>query len=226
MTAARDTPHSLLLRLTRERPDDQAWAEFVRLYRPRIARWCHERGLQTSDAEDVTQTVLQKLLGVMREFQYDPARSFRAWLQTVTTRAANRFRLAETRLAGQKDDEAVRRLEEEPAREELARRIEEAFDEELLQQATEAVQERIEHHTWEAYRLTAIEQLSRGRGGRALLGVPVTNVYVARRPSAGDAPPRDRAIGTKRRRQRVTATWSRKHDDDLPSARATSRPAR
>ncbi len=176
----RDTPHSLLFRLSQERRDDHAWIEFVQRYRPRIAGWCRERGLQEADADDVTQPVLQQLLDVMREFRYDPAGSFRAWLQTVTVRACGRFRVTETRLSGQKDDEALQRIEEAPAREELARRIEETFDEELLQQATESVQERIEHQTWEAFRLTAIERLS-GAEAAEQLGVPVMNVYVSRR---------------------------------------------
>jgi RNA polymerase sigma-70 factor (ECF subfamily) len=178
--AERDTPVSLLLRLAQERRDDQAWDEFVQRYRPRIARWCRQRGLQAADAEDVTQIILQQLLGAMREFRYDPAGSFRAWLQTVTTRACSRFRLAETRLAGRKDDQALQQIELAPAREDLARRIEEAFDEELLQQAIEAVQERIEHPTWEAYRLTAVERLSGAEAARQL-GIPVMNVYVFRR---------------------------------------------
>jgi RNA polymerase sigma factor (sigma-70 family) len=176
----RDTPHSLLLRLAQERRDDQAWDEFVQRYRPRIARWCRERGLQPADAEDVTQIVLEQLLGAMREFHYDPSGSFRAWLQTVTSRACARYRLAETRLSGRKDEEALKLIEEAPARQDLARRIEEAFDEELLEQATELVQERIEHQTWEAYRLTAIERLS-GAEAASQLGMPVMNVYVARR---------------------------------------------
>jgi RNA polymerase sigma-70 factor (ECF subfamily) len=115
----------------------------------------------------------------MREFRYDPARSFRAWLRTVTSRACGRFRLAETRLAGRKDDEALRRIEEAPARQDLARRIEEAFDKELLQKATELDQERIELKTWEPYRLTAIERLSGAEAARQL-GMPVMIVYVSR----------------------------------------------
>ena len=83
-------------------------------------------------------------------------------------------------MSGRKDDEAVSGLDEAPAREELARRIEDAFDEELLRQAIESVQARVEFRTWEAYRLTAIERQS-GAAAAEQLGVPVTNVYVARR---------------------------------------------
>src|SRR5947207_8752680 len=107
VSSDRDTPHSLLLRLAQEQRDEQAWAEFVQRYRPRIARWCRGRGLQEADAEDVTQIVLEQLLGAMREFHYNPSASFRAWLQTVTVRACARYRIAETRLAGRKDDEAL-----------------------------------------------------------------------------------------------------------------------
>src|SRR3954453_2907797 len=111
-SAERDTPHSLLLRLARPQRDDRAWDEFVERYRPRIVQWCRERGLQPADADDVAPIVLQQLLGAMREFHYDPAGSFRAGLQTVTTRTCGRFRVAQLRRAGRKDDEALARIEE------------------------------------------------------------------------------------------------------------------
>src|SRR5262249_53267917 len=148
----RDTPHSLLLRLAQERRAEEAWSEFVQRYRPRIGDWCRERGLQPADADDVTQNVLEHLLGAMREFRYDPDKSFRGWLRTVTHRACSRFSVAERRMSGRKDDDAVNSLNEAPARDELARRIEDAFDEELLRQAIESVQARVEFQTWEAYR--------------------------------------------------------------------------
>jgi RNA polymerase sigma-70 factor (ECF subfamily) len=127
----------------------------------------------------VAQTVLSQLLTTMREFRYDPSGSFRAWLRTVTTRACGRFMLRETRSAGQKGEEALRRIEEMPARQELARRIEEAFDSELLRQAMDTVRGAVEPHTWEAFRLTAIQQLSAAEVGPRV-GMPVMHVYVAR----------------------------------------------
>src|SRR5262245_22709681 len=149
-----DTPHSLLVRLSQEHRDERAWNEFVRRYQPHILAWCRERGLQQADAEDVTQTVLLQMLSAMREFRYDPAGSFRAWLRTVTSHACSRFALKEYRASGQKDADALQRIEEAPARQELARRIEEAFDEEMLQQAMETVRQSVAPHTWEAFRLT------------------------------------------------------------------------
>ena len=82
-----ETRMSMFVRLGDER-EQEAWAEFVRNYGPMIAAWCFRQGLGESEAADVTQTVLVKLVGVMRDSRYDPAKgSFRSWLKTVTNNA-------------------------------------------------------------------------------------------------------------------------------------------
>ena len=48
-----------------------------------------------------------------------------------------------------------------PGRDDLAARLEEAFDLERLEMAQASVRQRVEPHTWEAFRLTALE----GRSG-------------------------------------------------------------
>ena len=175
----RDTPYSLLMRLSQELRDEDAWNEFVQRYQPHIQSWCCERGLQRADTEDVTQIVLEQLLTTMREFRYDPTRSFRAWLRTVTVRACNRFVIKESRAAGRKDLSSLRLLDEAPARQELARRLEEAFDEELLELAMETVRGSVAPHTWEAFRLTALLHHNGAEAARQLT-MPVMHVYVAR----------------------------------------------
>jgi RNA polymerase sigma factor (sigma-70 family) len=175
----RDTPYSLLMRLSQEVRDEHAWKEFIQRYQPYIQAWCLERGLQQADAEDVTQIVLEQLLTTMREFRYDPTRSFRAWLRTVTVRACNRFVIKEHRAAGRKDLSSLRLLDEAPARQELARRLEEAFDKELLEQAMQTVRGSVAPHTWEAFRLTALLHQSGAEAARQLT-MPVMHVYVAR----------------------------------------------
>src|SRR4051812_25621190 len=85
-SAARTSP-SLLGRLRQEDPDQPAWAEFVRRYGGQIYNWCRKWKLQEADAQDVTQTVLVRLAEKMRTFAYDPARSFRAYLKTLTNYA-------------------------------------------------------------------------------------------------------------------------------------------
>src|SRR5262245_36485665 len=81
--SALQTSASLLTRLREEQTNQTAWADFVRRYGPLILGWCRHWKLQESDAQDVTQVVLAKLVEKMRTFQYDPARSFRAYLKTL-----------------------------------------------------------------------------------------------------------------------------------------------
>jgi RNA polymerase sigma-70 factor (ECF subfamily) len=81
------TSISLLARLKQTPADQVAWAEFVERYGPRIQGWCRQWGLQEADAQDVTQTVLLKMLGAMQTFQYDPTQKFRGWLKTITHHA-------------------------------------------------------------------------------------------------------------------------------------------
>src|SRR5436309_11424430 len=79
---------SLLIRLTRPGPcDERAWQEFADHYTPLIYRWCVCRNLQDTDAKDVTQQVLLKLAAHLPTFTYDPGKSFRAWLRTLTYHA-------------------------------------------------------------------------------------------------------------------------------------------
>ena len=70
---ADDTSVTLMLRLQRHPADPTAWREFVDRYRPMIRSWCLKWGLQDSDADDVAQDVLVKLVAAIRKFQYDPA---------------------------------------------------------------------------------------------------------------------------------------------------------
>ena len=77
------TPPSLLERLRRPGEPD-AWQRFVDLYTPLIYYWARRTGLQSSDACDLVQDVLTVLVQKMPEFEYDPRKSFRAWLRTIT----------------------------------------------------------------------------------------------------------------------------------------------
>lgn len=81
------TRPSLLRRLRLAPTDHSAWAQFVARYGPLVYGWARRHRLQNADAEDVTQTVLLKVARSMPGFDYDPARSFRAWLYTLTRHA-------------------------------------------------------------------------------------------------------------------------------------------
>src|SRR5262245_322051 len=82
-----DTSITLLHRVSQNQTEEAAWRDFVHRYGPRIHAWCRQWSLIDADADDVTQNVLLKLLVCMKTFVYDPSRSFRAWLKTVTHHA-------------------------------------------------------------------------------------------------------------------------------------------
>ena len=167
-----DTSLTLLERLQKDPDDPQAWNLFVERYQPRIRRWCVTWGLQDSDADDVAQDVLVKLFAALRKFQYDPSRSFRAWLKTVTQHAWSDFVAARRRDPGQASGRIDTIADSAEAQSDLERQLEDAFDRELLEVAMHRVKERTKPANWEAFHLTAIEGLSGAEAARKL-GIPV-----------------------------------------------------
>ena len=174
------TSITLLERLGREETDQQAWAEFVRRYGRQIYRWCRRWKLQEADAEDLTQNVLVRLHARLRTFRYGPAQSFRAYLKALTHYAWCDLVQGNRRPgAGSGDSAVLDRLQTVEARDDLVRRLDEEFDQELLAEAAERVRRRVEPHTWEAFRLTALEGLS-GAAAAEQLGMKVVTVFKAK----------------------------------------------
>jgi RNA polymerase sigma-70 factor (ECF subfamily) len=151
---------TLLDRLRQDPSDHAGWEEFVERYGRHIYRWCRQWKLQDADAEDLTQDILIKLTQKLRTFTYDPSRSFRGWLKTVAHHAWSDFN--DSRYPKQRDashgqvQELMLTVE---AREDLAQSLERAFDLELLERAKVRVRLRVAPHTWDAFRLLALEGL-------------------------------------------------------------------
>jgi RNA polymerase sigma-70 factor (ECF subfamily) len=174
------TSATLLGRLRRDPTDQTAWSEFVDRYGPKIYDWCRRRALQDADARDVTQTVLASLFIKMKTFTYDPSLSFRGWLRTLTHHTlsdlATGRRRALVKVGGGPGSEWLESLE---ARDDLIEQFDEQFDRELLEMATVRVRLRVEAHTWEAFRLTAIEEMT-GAAVAERLGMNVSTVFKAK----------------------------------------------
>jgi RNA polymerase sigma-70 factor (ECF subfamily) len=172
------TSASLLARLRAAPCDQTAWGEFVDRYGRKIYGWCRHWGLQEADAEDVTQDVLVRLAGKMRDFAYDPSRSFRGWLKTLARHAVSDFCDARGRAAAG-GSQAVELLHAVEAREDLVKRLEDEFDREVYEEAVARVRARVSPKTWRAFEMAAQE----GRPGAevaAELGMNVAAVFVAR----------------------------------------------
>jgi RNA polymerase sigma-70 factor (ECF subfamily) len=176
------TTRVTLLTQLRQDPSDQAgWDEFVERYGRHIYRWCRQWRLQEADAEDVTQNILVKLSQKLRAFAYDPSRSFRGWLKTVAHHAWRDFEDNRRRAQSGSGDSQIQQLMlTVEAREDLAQKLERAFDLELLEAAKVRVRLRVAPHTWEAFRLAALEGLPVAEVA-ARVDLQVAMVYVAKR---------------------------------------------
>ena len=175
-----ETSPTLLGRLSQDPGDQSAWQQFVSHYSPLIYGWCRRWNLQPADAEEVTQNVLLKLVAKLGGFRYDPSRSFRAWLKTLTHHAwVDYLESLKARGLGAADSQVVALLERIEARDDLVRRLEAEYDHELLEEAMNRVRQRVEPQTWEAFRLTSVEGLS---GSEAAARIPMKEamVFVAR----------------------------------------------
>ena len=182
MAVDRDGPTSptLLGRLGRVPTDQAAWAEFAERYGRKIYGWCRQWNLQQADAEDVTQQVLLKLAVAMRTFTYDPSKSFRAWLKTVTHHAWRDFADGRGRPgAGSGDTAVLEQLQTVQARDDLVGELDGEFDRDLLDEAMARVRVRVQPHTWQAFHLLTVEGLS-GAEAAARLGIKVATAFVAR----------------------------------------------
>jgi RNA polymerase sigma-70 factor (ECF subfamily) len=174
------TSPTLLGRLSRLPTDQAAWAEFSERYGRKIYGWCRHWRLQEADAEEVTQDVLLKLARKMATFSYDPSRSFRAWLKTVAHHTWRDFLDSRRRPgAGTGDTHVLEMLHSIQARDNLVEQLDEEFARELLEEAFARVRLRVQPHTWEAFRLLAIDGLAGAEVARRL-NMKVATVFVAR----------------------------------------------
>jgi RNA polymerase sigma factor (sigma-70 family) len=172
---------TLLGRLRRDPSNEAAWGEFVDHYGAKIMSWCLKWRLQEADAQDVTQNVLLKLAQKMRDFQYDPSRSFRGWLKRVVQNACSDFLEVRGRAGLGSGDSQIRQLlHQTEAREDLLKGLEEEFDREILQEAMNRVRLRVAPQTWQAFRLTALDGLA-GADAAKQIPMQVAQVYVAKR---------------------------------------------
>jgi RNA polymerase sigma factor (sigma-70 family) len=179
------TRPSLMLRL-REARDQQAWHEFVSIYEPLLLRLMRQRGLQESDARDVTQQVIIAVTQAVDRWEPDGRdASFRRWLFTIARTLALKFvqrgrapHIAAGRGAGGTD--MLQILEKLP---EPDRRVTTEFDDEyrteIFRLAAERVRSEFRETTWQAFWRTSVLNESIADVAQ-YLGLSAGSVYVAR----------------------------------------------
>jgi RNA polymerase sigma factor (sigma-70 family) len=178
--AVESTRVTLLHKLSQNPGDQISWAEFVKLYGPAIRSWLIHWGLQEADVQDVTQNVLLRLTAKLPQFKYDPSRSFRGWLKTLTHHAWHDFVTdGSYRTRGSGDSSVLDQLQSIEAREDLTARVEAEFDKELLEVALARAKDRVAAKTWEAFKLSALDNIAPQEVANKL-NIRVSQVYLAR----------------------------------------------
>jgi RNA polymerase sigma-70 factor (ECF subfamily) len=168
------TPVSLLERLRRGDDAVAAWPQFVHLYTPLLFAWARRAGLSEIDAADLIQDVLTTILQELPHFEYQPGKSFRAWLRTVLL---NRWRTLQRRrspLSVPPEQLAGLPAIADP---DLPGEAEERR--ELVRRALALIQNDFAAPTWQAFRACVV-QGRRPAEVAAELGLSVNAVYLAR----------------------------------------------
>ncbi|TWT96329.1 RNA polymerase sigma factor [Neorhodopirellula pilleata] len=145
-----------------KRGKSDSWHQFVHLYTPLIHYWCRKAGLQQSDVVDVTQEVFRAVcVGFDRANFGREGDSFRGWLWTITRNAiAGHFkRLNETIQArgGSSANGFLAQVPDWINDDEVI--IDETAEGEVVRRAAEIIKGDFEPHTWQAFWLSAVEDM-------------------------------------------------------------------
>jgi RNA polymerase sigma-70 factor (ECF subfamily) len=167
------TSVSLLERLRQPVQQEASWQRFVQLYTPLFFHWARKLGLSADDAADLVQEVLLHLLQKLPEFTYDPHKSFRGWLRTLTV---NKYRDYQRR---RRVPVAAGEHVPEPALDEVADFEEAEYRQHIVKQALQLMQAEFQPQTWRA----CWEYMILDRSPEAVaqeLGLTVNAVYLAK----------------------------------------------
>lgn len=154
-----------LLDSIRMRDDQSAWSTFYSTYSIRINAWCSRWGTAPDEIEDVIQETMLSVFKTIDRFNYDPQRSFRAWLKTVAWRTWKKIenKTATARLSGQMLIDQKELLAQ--AQTDFIKQFDLLADSEIMAIACHRVRLRIDTKAWDIFVLTDCDNMP----GRLLL---------------------------------------------------------
>lgn len=181
--AISETRNSLIMRL-HDRRDIAAWDQFVAIYGPLILRLARSKGFQDSDAQDIVQEVMLAISKAIHRWEPSSTKGrFRDWLFRIARNMMINFltrRKHQSLGTGQSFSELLQLhpVAIEPDSE-VTREFDLEYRRELFWLAADKVRGNVRPSTWEAFRLTAIEEMSVASAARQL-GMKDGAVLVAR----------------------------------------------
>lgn len=170
------TSATLLMRLA-DSEDEHAWNRFVEVYAPFLFHWARSKGIQQEDAADLVQEVMAVLLKKMPTFRYDPSKSFRAWLKTITVNRANNFHRAANAHPKVGIDSALGREAIEATATDLFEVQE--YNSYISQRMLSIIQNEFSEQVWQAFKLQVLDDLP-AQDVAAKLGISVNSTYLAK----------------------------------------------
>jgi RNA polymerase sigma-70 factor, ECF subfamily len=181
LTDSPETRATLLLRL-RDATDDAAWNEFIRDYGPMLYRFVRSRGVQDADAADIVQDVMRRVGNAIGRLDYEKQKGgFRAWLFTITrNRLYSHFESMQRVGPTGNDTAQYEMLQQAPdQRNELEANWEQEHRRMLAARAMREVEHEVAPATWQAFVLTAIEDMSPNDAAKKL-EMSAGAIYVAK----------------------------------------------
>lgn len=174
------TRASLILRL-QDADDMAAWDQFTAIYGPVVFNVATSRGFQAADAENLVQEVFMAVASSISDWLgRDDRGRFRAWLLRIARNAAvDMISQKATRSLGRDGREAQIHLANLPAASELSSALDFEYERMVFQWASARVRESVAEHTWQAFWLTSIEEMS-VEAAAAKLNTRPGNIYFAR----------------------------------------------
>ena len=174
------TRASLILRL-QDAEDMAAWDEFSAIYGPVVFNVATSRGFQSADAENLVQEVFMAVASSISNWlQRDDRGSFRAWLLRIARNAAaDMITQKATRSLGLDGSDAQVHVANLPAPSALSSALDLEYERLVFQWASERVRASVAEHTWQAFWLTSIEEMSVDAAA-AQLNTRPGNIYFAR----------------------------------------------
>lgn len=163
------THMSLIGALFTDPGDVERGTAFLDKYRPIILGVARDHGLNSSDAEDVVQDTLQKMLAGFRNFSRTHKGGFRTWLRTIARSATINWFNQNPKLDAATAESISKSLSQSLTRE---------YETDVMEAAIRKVRLEFHPRTWAMFEQTRLE----GRSAKVVadqLGVSVLTVYGA-----------------------------------------------
>lgn len=175
-----ETRKSLLVRMQGPH-DEEAWSEFVAIYRPVVYRLGRKRRLQDADAEDLAQRVMLVVRRAIGNWDPDPSKGrFRSWLARIAHNATVNVLTRRPPDAGVGGTAILGLLEEQPEADHVVQEnLEGEYRRSVFRWAAQRIRLEFHEGTWDAFWLTTVDGMSVEQAGRAL-SKNVGAIYAAR----------------------------------------------